>query len=260
MLWPREHGAWGLVAAPLILGSAVALRAGGTRWTAWVAMVATVVAFFLLRTPLESLLGFGTVRATGEAEVAAVKARSLLWGLFAVIGGLFTSIFLRPETFAAFALIGALAYATQWLLPKAKAQLAVSLGFAAGAPATYVALTGRADGLALITGVLAAVLAANQVAYVQLEINALKAGARPARVQFGWAFLLFQAVTILALAWALRAGLLSWPAAIGFAPLLARGFWHFLRATKRVPLKRLGFTELAYSAFAVAWMVAGVRL
>ncbi len=259
-MWPREHGAWGLVAAPLLLGTAVALRAGGTRWTAWVAMLATILSFFLLRTPLESLLGLGTVRATGDAEISAARTRALLWGLAAMIGTLFISVFLRAETFAAFALIAALAYATQWLLPKPKAQLVISFGFAAGAPAVYIALAGRTDALAITLGVLAAVLAANQVAYVQLEINALKAGARSARLHFGWAFLLFQIATIFALVWALGGHRLAWPAVVGFVPLLARGFWHFMRAAKRIPLKRLGFTEIAYTAFAVAWIAAGVTL
>jgi YwiC-like protein len=260
VLWPREHGAWGLVTAPLVLGTGVAMRAGGNRWLAWGAMVVTVGALFLARTPLESLLGLGTVRASGEAEVAAAKRRALLWGVLALAGAVVTSIFLRPETFALFAMIGLVAYATQWLLPKAQAQLAVGIAFAAGAPATYVALTGRTGGVALVLALAAGVLGANQVGYVQLEINALKNGLRASRLRFGWPFLVFQTLTIAALAWALRAHAITWLVALGSAPLLARGYWHFVRAPKRVALKRLGFTELAYTAAAVALLIAGVGL
>jgi hypothetical protein len=260
VLWPREHGAWGLVTAPLVLGTGVAVRAGGDRWLAWGAMVVTIGALFLARTPLESLLGLGTVRASGEPEIAAAKRRALLWGGLALAGAVGTSIFLRPETFALFAMVGLVAYATQWLLPKAQAQLAVGIAFAAGAPATYVALTGRAGGVALVLAVLAGVLVANQVAYVQLEINALKNGTRASRLRFGWPFLVFQTLTIAGLAWALRAQTVTWLVVLGFAPLLARGYWHFVHATKRAALKRLGFTELAYTAAAVALLVAGVGL
>jgi hypothetical protein len=260
VLWPREHGAWGLVTAPLVLGTGAAMRAGGDRWLAWSAMVTTVGALFLVRTPLESLLGMGAVRASGGPEIAAAKRRALLWGALAVAGATVTSIFLRPETFAVFAMIGLVAYATQWLLAKAQAQLAVGIAFAAGAPAAYVALTGRTGSAALVLAALAGVLVANQVSYVQLEINALRSGALTSRLRFGWPFLVFQTLTIAGLAWALRAQTIAWPAALGFAPLLARGYWHFIHPVKRAGLKRLGFTELAYTAVAVALLVAGVRL
>lgn len=260
MLWPREHGAWGLVTAPLVLGTGVAARAGGDRWLAWGAMVTTIGALFLVRTPLEALLGLGTVRASCEPEIAAARWRAILWGTLALAGAAVTSIFLRPETFTLFAMIGLVAYATQWLLPKAQAQLAVGIAFAAGAPATYVALTGHAGGVALALAVLAGVLVANQVSYVQLEISALKNSARPARLRGGWLFLAFQTSTIAGLAWGLRAHAITWLVALGFTPLLGRGYWHFVHATKRAALKRLGFTELAYTAVAVALLVAGMRL
>jgi hypothetical protein len=259
-LWPREHGAWGLLIAPLAFGTIVGARASGAHWLAWAAMITTVSSLFLVRTPLEALLGFGTVHASGEREVAAARNRALLWGGLAAVAGVVTAMLVRPEVFAACALIGAVAYATQWLLPRPQAQLAVAIGLAAGAAATYVALTGRLDQTALTLGVLAGVLSANQVSFVQLEINALKSGSRRARLRFGFAFLIFQALTMLALAAALEREWLTRLAVVAFVPLLARGFWHFVRPQQRISLRRLGFTEIGYTTVCVLLLALGVRL
>lgn len=260
MLWPREHGAWGLLAAPVVLGTAVAVRAGGDRWGAWGTIVAAALALFLARTPLEALLGHGIVRATGVAEVAAARTRLALWGALAALAGGASLFFVSYKIVGMFALIGAASYATQWVLTRAESQLAVAAAFAVGAPAAYVALRGSADGMALELAVLSALLTLNQVAYVQVEIDALRHGGRRARLGFGWPFLAFQTATLVALAWAWSREALPLLAAAAFVPLLARGYLRFLWTPKRVALKRLGFTELAYTAFAVALLAAGVAL
>jgi hypothetical protein len=259
-LWPREHGAWGLLIAPLILGTMVGARAGGERWLAWGAIVIAVTALFLVRTPLEALLRIGIVHASGEPEIAAAKRRALLWTTVALFAALVTSVTVKAEVFAACALVGAVAYATQWLLPRSQAQLAVAIGLAAGAPATYVALSGRLDHVAAALALLAGVLAANQVSFVQLEINALKKGSRGARLRFGSPFLAFQVLTAMALAAAFEHGTLTLLAALAFVPLLARGFWHFLRPQTRISLRRLGFTEIAYTTVTVLLLALGVGL
>lgn len=259
VLWPREHGAWGLLAAPLLLGTVVGARVGGDRWLAWACIVLAAFAVFLARTPLEALLGGGVVRATGAAEVAVARARLLLWSAVALAAGAAALYFISYKVLALLAALGAAAYASQWLLARAESQVVVAAAFALGAPAAYVALTGRADGLALQLAALTALVTVNQVAYVQLELAAARQGGR-ARLRFGWPFFALQSATLLALGWALREGALTWVAAAAFVPLVARGYWRFLRARPRLALKRLGFSELAYSAAAVALLAAGARV
>lgn len=222
-------------------------------------MVAAL-ALFLVRTPFEALLGNGIVRATGAAEKSAARGRLLLWGALAALAGCASLFFVSYKILGLFAAIGLACYATQWLLTRTESQLAIAVAFALGAPATYVALSGRSDGLALEVAVLAAALTLNQVAYVQVEIDALRHGARRARLSFGVPFLGLQTATLLALLWAVRWEALTWLAAAGFAPLLLRGYWRFARPAKRISLKRLGFTELAYTAAAVAALASGVAL
>jgi hypothetical protein len=258
VLWPREHGAWGLLAAPLLLGTAIAVRAGGNRWAAWAVMVVAASALFLVRTPLEALLGTGIVRATGAAEVSAARTRAILWSVFAAIGGALSFRFIPYRVLLGFAAIGAVSYATQWLLPRTKAQVVVAAGFAAGAPASYIALTGKTDALALLLALLAAILTVDQVLYVQLRIKTLRLGARAANLRLGLLFAAFQTFCLFALALGLERGLITWLALAGFLPLLARGYAHFLYRPQRVSLQRLGFTELAYTVFCVALVVAGV--
>jgi hypothetical protein len=260
VLWPREHGAWGLLAAPLVLGTAVAARAGGDRWMAWGAIVVAALAVFLARTPLDALLGVGIVRANGPAEVAAARARLALWATVAAVAGGVSLLFVSYKILGLFAAIGLAGYATQWLLTRSESQLVVAVAFAVGAPAAYVGLCGRADGMALELAVLASALTLNQVAYVQVEIDALRHAGRRADLRAGWLFLMLQAAILAALLWAWQQGELPLLAVLGFVPLLARGFWRFAHTPKRVALKRLGFTELAYTAIAVVLIALGVSL
>lgn len=67
MIVPREHGAWGLVLVPLFTGSVVGLA---PKYLVWELLLFTVaaVSLFALRTPVEILLGTGTVSARTPAE------------------------------------------------------------------------------------------------------------------------------------------------------------------------------------------------
>jgi hypothetical protein len=64
---PREHGAWGMLLVPLVSGAAVGFLHG--RNLAGFALLLTAsLALFWMRTPAESLLGSGVMRAQSVAE------------------------------------------------------------------------------------------------------------------------------------------------------------------------------------------------
>src|SRR5258707_32992 len=78
MIVPREHGAWGLLLVPLFTGVVAGFA---PEHRAWALLQLTLVAFslFLLRTPLESLLGTGAIvaRTTDERWTALIASAGL---------------------------------------------------------------------------------------------------------------------------------------------------------------------------------------
>ena len=85
VLWPREHGAWGLLFTPFLLGTGLAVRAGAEHWGAWASVLAAALALFLLRTPLEAIVRNGLVQTNEGAERRAAVRRIWLIGVAAVI-------------------------------------------------------------------------------------------------------------------------------------------------------------------------------
>ena len=77
LIFPREHGAWGILLIPLFTGASVGLLAGG-RTCQLASLSIAVLALFLLRTPVESWMGTAPVRARTHDEVALVR-NALMW-------------------------------------------------------------------------------------------------------------------------------------------------------------------------------------
>jgi hypothetical protein len=64
---PREHGAWGMLLIPLLCGAAVGFLRG-SNFSGFVLLLTASLGLFWLRTPVESLLGSGPMRAQSLAE------------------------------------------------------------------------------------------------------------------------------------------------------------------------------------------------
>ena len=90
LIAPREHGAWGLLLVPLATGGAVGLLSAGNV-VALAAFTVAALALFWLRTPVESWLGIGLIRAQTPHERRSVGVTILL--LTAVAACALTSLF-----------------------------------------------------------------------------------------------------------------------------------------------------------------------
>jgi len=265
VLWPREHGAWGLLLAPLLLGSIVGARAAAAghtaaHWGSWTALILAALSLFLLRTPLEARLSHGVMRVATAGERRATESGIFWFATFAVISSVFVLALLPLIPVGLAAVVAASAYGAVWLLSKRHAQTLAAVAMATGAPLACIALTGANAQAALLLFGMSAALAADQVIYVHLQVAALRSDTRDARWRAGWGFFLFQTVIVAALAVSLRTGTLAPVAVIGLAPLLLRGYWHFVRTARRISFRRLGVTELLYTAVAVAGLAAGFHL
>jgi hypothetical protein len=249
---PREHGAWGMLLVPLVSGAAVGFLHG--RNLAGFALLLTAsLALFWMRTPPESLLGSGVMRAQSVAErwlaakytllLAAISAASLtglLWGgknlMLLVIGG-----------------AAVVAFCLQWLARsisrkyRMASQMIGAAGLSASAAAAYYVVTGRFDATAGALWLASWIFAGDQIHYVQLTLHHSKVKGAAERFYRGMGFFFGQVVMFAAVFGACSVGVLPKFVLFAFAPVFVRGLIFFFKKPAPLAFVRLGISELMHS-------------
>jgi hypothetical protein len=184
LIAPREHGAWGLLFVPLATGGALGLLAGGNGLPL-MALAIAALALFWLRTPVESWLGTGLLRAQGQRERRVVGIAILLLAAIAsvALASLFSKgrnrglLILAPiavSTFLAQAVLRKLGRRTRML-----SQIVGTLGLTVTAPAAYYVTMGTLDRIAWALWMANLLFAGDQIHFVQLRLRSVRAS--------GWA-------------------------------------------------------------------------
>lgn len=259
---PREHGAWGMLLVPLVAGGVIGLEAGGNVASVLLLTVA-VLALFWLRTPAESWLGTGVVRAqTPQERRHAAKFIVLLTSIAALS---MTALLWQGRVRQLFLLAGlaAVAFAGQFYLKKLGrstrmiSELVGAIVLTATAPAAYCAATGRLDMRAWFLWLLNWMFAANQVHFVWLTIRGARASGWSEKLSVGWSFMAGQFLLAGVLILTNHYGWLPALALAAFVPALFRGCAWFAKRPQPIVLRRLGWTEMAHAiAFGVILIAA----
>lgn len=259
---PREHGAWGMLATPLVGAAAVGLLRGGSAMPALV-LASLALTLFWMRTPLESWLGNGPMRAVTDAErqlvaraVAGIGALAIaLFTLLSLTSGMRELAGLGVIVFAAFGVQAILkAQGRRWRMP---AQMIGALGLTATAPAAYFVVTGRMDRTALALWLANWMFAGDQIHFVQLRIHGARLAGWSAKRSHGAAFLVGQAVLLGLVVWACAVGFMPWLMVAAFVPVVIRGTMWFFEKPEPLAVRRLGWTEMAHSlAFTILLVMA----
>lgn len=265
LIAPREHGAWGLLFVPLAMGGALGLLAGGNGLPL-MALAIAALALFWLRTPVESWLGTGLLRAQGQRERRTVGITILLLAAIAsvALASLFSKglnrglLILGPIAVSAF-----LAQAVLWKLGRRTrmlSQIVGTLGLTVTAPAAYYVATGALDRTAWNLWMANLLFAGDQIHFVQLRLRSARASGWTQKFASGRSFFAGQMLLATALIFAWRFALVPALAALAFLPLLIRGTAWFFERQKPLMVRRLGWTELAHSVIFGIWLVAGFHL
>jgi hypothetical protein len=262
LVFPREHGAWGMLFVPLVSGAVAGLMAGGHA-PSLVPLIVVAFALFCLRTPVESLLGTTPMKAQTAAE------RSLVWryiAAFAVVAALGFGLLLWEGCARGLLQLGAVAgllFIAQTLIRKIgragrmASQLVGALGLTISAAAAYYVTTGRLGTAAIGLWLANWIFAGNQVHFVQLRIRGARLENLREKASFGRGFLAGQLLMWLALAAACYSHLLPWLALVAFLPVFVRGLVWFAQKPQKLDVHRLGFAELAHAiAFGVLLVAA----
>jgi hypothetical protein len=262
LVWPREHGAWGILVIPLITGAVIGLGRAESIWPV-ILFASASLAVFCLRTPVESLLGNAPMRAQTDSERASVTKYALC---FAAIAALSLSMLLWGGRHPALLLIGTIAgvsFALQILVcrlgrgGRTAAQLIGALGLTSTSAGACYVLTGQFDTLAVALWLVNWMFVANQIHFVQIRIHGARLSTAREKLLHGWLFLCGQAVTLAALVVFWRSELLPGLALFAFLPVLVRGALWFVRGTRPLQVRRLGMSELVHAVVFGVLLIAG---
>jgi len=249
LIVPREHGAWGLLLVPLFTGVAAGL-APEYRIGALLVFTVCATSLFWARTPLESLLGTGTLKAhTPEERRTALRAAITLT---AVSGVCLAGLMWNGKNLQLLLLGGAaaVAFAAQALLgrlgrpARMAAQLVGVMGLTCAAPAAYYIGTGQLDERALVLWAANCAFAGDQIHYVQLRIHAARAANFSEKIAQGRTFFLGQLVLLVVLVAAVLLRVAPFLTILAFAPVLFRGTRWFFSEPEALDVKRLGWSEM----------------
>jgi len=249
---PAEHGGWGFLAEPVLLGLVLAPSAAGA------CLALAALASFLARHPLRLLL---IDRRKGARYPRTVLAGRILAG-YAVLALLLlaATASLAPPRFwlplAAAAPIGLVALVFDALGRSREALPEAAGAVALGASATAIALAGgAAPGPAWGAWALLALRAVTSILYVRARIRldrGLAAG--PGSVLAGHAAALAAAVALAGSGW------VPWLAAVAFTALLGRAAWGLSSWRRPIRPQALGFQELGYGVFTLVLLAVGYRV
>jgi hypothetical protein len=249
---PAEHGGWGFMLEPVLLGSLVA-----PSWAALLLGIATITGF-LIRHPLKLIL---VDRRRGLTTTRTQRARIVI-AAFAIVSGI---CFLTALLLAGPAFLTPLALAVPFV--------AVYLYYDLTRPGRTlqaeltgpVALAFVASSMAIIDGwpllnalALWAALslrAVPSVLYVRARLR-LDRGRQPNVI---WP-VVAHGLALLAVAAMVWAGWLPALAVVPYVVLLARAAWFLSPQRPMVQVKTIGFVELALGLFLVATLAIGYAL
>jgi hypothetical protein len=241
-----------MLLVPLATGAVAALRSnidGG----ALALFVLAAMAFFWLRTPVESWLGTSAVKAQTTHERAL--ALKVMGGIGALAVASTTALVWRGY-FRGLLLIGTvsgLAFAIQAAVKKLgrkgrmPAQVIGAIGLTSTAAGAYYVATGKLDHTALALWLANWLFAGDQIHFVQVRIRSSRAANLDQKMKQGLTFLCGQVALIGVVLGACRFGLFSDTMALAFVPVLVRGTFWFVRRNRPLDVHRLGLSELSHA-------------
>ena len=252
LVWPREHGAWGILLVSLITGASVGFSSS-TDLSTLLWLTVAVVAAFCLRTPIENSLPASPFRARGSAEwcwVIAAASIYALTGALAVamlIGAGFLGLLWKLGLAAAGFFVMQAVAKKLGRAGRLAGEIIGAFGLTLAAVAGWAVAAGGFEQQALAIWILNGLFAADQILFVQLRIREVRAGKGSSGSSGRMLFLAVEALIALLLIGGAHAGFIPWLALLAFLPVLARGGAWMLRTDRgRRQIHRLGKSELFY--------------
>jgi hypothetical protein len=256
---PREHGAWAMFAAPLLVGIGVAEKLNIAVWL----FVLVALGFFLVRYPLMLTVKSRSPQARGDA-----LRWSLLYSALTSVCGIALLAITQQWLLIPFGLLGFASLAEYlWLASRREEMSTLGewigiAGLALGAPGAYLVAVGSLDATALVLYVLNVLYFGGTVFYIKFKVREqpravslsadLKSRLWAGRTTLAFHGLVFLFIGVIALQ--------GWVPAIilfAFALPLCKVVNGVITRPVRINIPRLGITELALTVVFALVVLAG---
>jgi hypothetical protein len=239
---PREHGAWGILLIPF----ATAIGVTGVFDLKVALLLGSVLCFYIARTSYlkGKLQWMGILIGLSFGCAVPLLFFWQLWWL--VLFGVIAAPLAFRKTERSVVM-----------------QLLAVGGLTLTAPAAWYAATGALDARAWWLWLLNALYFASGVFYVKMHIAAAirrqPFESLVDRAQYGAAVLAYHAGLVVVLLALASGGVISFRVLLAYAPMVARAFIGVVRLKAVLRIKRLGWTEVAYSIVFAALLMATMR-
>lgn len=253
LVWPREHGAWGILLVSLITGSAIGLSStANLPRLLWLTIA--VAAAFCIRTPFENSLPASPFRPRDRAEwrwVIGAAGIYTLCGAFAIVmlvrGGALDLIWKPGVAAAGFFALQAFVKRTG-RAGRLPGGVIGAFGLALAAVAGWAVAAGGIERQALTLWILNGLFATDQIVFVQLRIREARCSGAVSCSRNRLLLLAGEALVALLLISGAVTGFIPSLSLIAFLPVLVRGgIWALGNHHRRLQIHRLGKSELFHS-------------
>ncbi len=257
---PREHGAWAMFAAPVLVGIGAAERVNG----AVVLFALTALGFFLLRYPLMLVVKSRAPQARRNA-----LRWSAIYGAITGILGIWLILATQLWLLIPITALGFLSLAFYLWQAAHRAEMSALgewtgiAGLALGAPGAYLVATGVLNGLALALYLLNVVYFGGTVFYVKFKVREQPRLIKPSagwgeRLWAGRLTLAYHMLVLLGVLVFALIGLVPALVVLAFVPMMCKAVGGVITApAPRINFMRLGLIEIgATSLFALALLLA----
>ncbi len=257
---PKEHGAWAMLYAPLVMA---ALSFGRFDLRGILFFVA-VTGVFLAHEPFAALARLRPSQPNGLQRRSQARVWLAIYALIAVAATLpllltYDRWLLLP--FGAVLLVLLLLHI--WMAAKRAERKVVGellgvISLTMTAPGAYYVIAGRFDEMSLLIWVLNLLYFASAVFYVKMRVS--RYAQKPDAGLRTWQCVIYHlglgALVFLALRWELVSSLLL----LAYFPIMIRAFAGLRPQGQRLNLKRIGVAELGYTVVFIIFAVWGIYL
>ncbi len=248
---PREHGAWAMFVAPLLVG----IGAGGRLNAELALFIATAFGFFLLRYPLML-----AIKSRSETARLAASKWSAGYGALTVVAGAVLMLLSQLWLLIPIALLGFISLAVYLWYASRRAEMTTIgewvgiAGLALGAPGAYLVATRQLDATAAALYLLNVLYFGGTVFYVKFRVREQP---RLAKSALDWRSLLWAGRITLVYHFLAIGGVVLF-AVFGFVPALAplafvlpmcKTVGGVLKPAARLNMRRLGLIEVGLTTF-----------
>jgi hypothetical protein len=256
---PKEHGAWAMLYAPLLVVVFVLGRFELSLLLFWV----TVTAAFLGHEPLAILARLHPSQTRSAEKIRQARLWLFIYSALAAPAlALLLFYYGRWHLLTIGALLLALLSLHLFLTAKRverkfAGEFLGVLSLTITAPAAYYVACGQFDKTSLLLWALNLLYFTSAIFYIKMRVSRY-AKKKEANL-LTWQCALYHAALLVCITSAAWFGWLSLFVAFAFAPITLRAFFAMMMEEKRLSLKRIGFAEIGYTLMFITFLALGLK-